>query len=109
MAQGSEDKRLEFDLEILRECLWEHDDGQLKDEITEKQKDKPRWIYTSTMLCDPLTKSGPANFCNRLRATMTSGVLDLKPTVESQMKKLQQQMTRLNKILTKDLSNEDNV
>ena len=109
VAQGSEDKRLEIDLESLRECLWEHDDGQLKDEITEKQKDKPRWIDTSTMLCDPLTKSGPASFCNRLRAAMTSGVLDLKPTVGSQMKKLQQQKARLGKILIKDSSNEEDV
>ena len=107
VAQGSEDKRLEIDLESLRECLWEHDDGQLKDEITENQKDKPRWIDTSTMLCDPLTKTGPVNFCARLRSAMTSGVLNLEPTVGSQMKKLQQQKARLGKILNKDSSNKD--
>ena len=107
VAQGSEDKRLEIDLESLRECLWEYDNGQLKDEITEEQKDKPRWIDTSTMLCDPLTKTGPANFCARLRAAMTSGVLSLVPTVGSQMRKLQQQKARLGKILNKDLTNKD--
>ena len=35
VAQGSEDKRLEIDLESLRECLWEYADGRLKDEITD--------------------------------------------------------------------------
>ena len=107
VAAGCEDKRLEIDLESLRECLWEHDKGQLKDEITENQKDKPRWIDTSTMLCDPLTKTGPVNFCARLRSAMTSGVLNLVPTVGSQMKKLQQQKARLVKILNKDFSNKD--
>ena len=107
VAQGSKDKRLEVDLGSLRECLWEHNDGRLKDEITEQQTDKPRWIDTSTMLCDPLTKAGPANFSARLRAAMTSGVLNLEPTVGSQMKKLQQQKARLGKILNKDSSNKD--
>ena len=53
--------------------------------------DKIRWIDTSTMICDPLTKAGPKGFADRLIACMTTGVLDLEPTVESQMKKLQQQ------------------
>ena len=62
VAQGSEDKRLEIDLENLRENLWEHPSGRPKDEITEDQNDKPLWIDASTMLCDPLTKGSPKNF-----------------------------------------------
>ena len=107
VAQGSEDKRLEIDLESLRESLWEHSDGSPKDEITEQQTDKPRWIDTSTMLCDPLTKTGSAGFCDRLRETMSSGMLDLNATVASQMRKMQQQKARLGKILSKDLPKEE--
>ena len=59
------------------------------------------------MLCDPLTKAGPVNFCARLRTAMASGVLNLVPTIGSQMKKLQQQKARLGKILNKDSSNKD--
>ena len=61
---------------------------------TEDQHDKIRWIDTSTMICDPLTKAGPAGFADRMVSCMTTGILDLEPTVESQMKKLQQQKRR---------------
>ena len=97
-ANGSEDKRLEIDLEDLRERLWEYPNGSLKDEISEAQTDKVRWIDTSTMICDPLTKSGPANFPERLRRTMSTGILDLTATKESVLKKMQQQKARLSKI-----------
>jgi len=70
----------------------------LKDEISEAQTDKVRWIDTSTMICDPLTKSGPAKFPERLRRTMSTGILDLTATKESVLKKMQQQKARLSKI-----------
>ena len=101
IGAGSEDKRLEIDLESLRECLWEHPSGRPKDEITDAQTDKPRWIDTSTMLCDPLTKAGPKGFAQRLIDCMQSGHLSLEPTAESQMKKLQQQKRRMQKTLEK--------
>ena len=53
---GTEDKRLEIDLEDLRQMLWEDPKGRPKDDLTEQQVDKIRWIDTSTMLADPLTK-----------------------------------------------------
>ena len=53
-----------------------------------------RWIDTSTMICDPLTKAGPQGFASRLQDCMCTGNLSLEPTVESQMKKLQQQKRR---------------
>ena len=53
---GTEDKRLESDLEGLREYLCEYPDGSLKDTLDEDQHDKIRWIDTSAMPCDPLTK-----------------------------------------------------
>ena len=101
-AQGSEDKRLEIDLESLRESLWEFPDGRLKDDIRDDQTDKPRWIDTSVMLCDPLTKDGSSTFHSRLRTAMSTGIMDLNPTVESQMKKLQQQKHRLARIQSLD-------
>ena len=100
-AAGTEDKRLEIDLQGLREYIWEYPDGSLKDYITEDQHDKIRWIDTSTMLCDPLTKAGPKGFANRLIDCMTTGHFSLEPTVESQMKKLKQQKARMEKTLLK--------
>ena len=52
IAAGCEDKRLEIDLEGLRESLWEHADGSIKDSIDEDQHDKPRWVDTSVMIFD---------------------------------------------------------
>ena len=105
VAQGSKDRRLEIHLESLRESLWEHPSGRPKDEITEEQTDKPRWIDTSTMLCDPVTKAGPKGFANRLIDCMTTGHFLLEPTVESQIKKLKQQKARMEKTLLKASSN----
>ena len=59
------------------------------------------------MLCDPLTKTGPAGFCDWLREAMSSGILNLVPTVASQMRKLQQQKARLGKIFNKDSPEEE--
>ena len=42
IVAGSEDKRLEIDLEGLREDLWEYANGDLKDDITDQQFNKPR-------------------------------------------------------------------
>ena len=42
--------------------------------------DYPRWIDTSTMVADPLTKAMKPD---RLLNTMETGVLDLRPTPES--------------------------
>ena len=106
VAAGSEDKRLEIDLESLREGLWEVPDGRPKDAITEEQTDRPRWIDTSTMICDPLTKQGSRNFTDRLRRTTTTGVLDLTAT-ESTLQKMQAQRARVNKITSGDLQADD--
>ena len=98
VANGSEDKRLEIDLESLRESLWEWPDGRPKDAITDGQTDRPRWIDTSTMLCDPLTKSGNAAFYTRLRTAMSTGIIDLTPTPESLLRKMQQQKLRMKRV-----------
>ena len=95
---GSEDKRLEIDLESLRESLWEWPDGRPKDALTDGQTDRPRWIDTSAMICDPLTKTGSAAFYARLRTAMSTGMIDLRPTPESVLRKMQQQRLRMKKL-----------
>ena len=101
VAAGCEDKRLEVDLQGLRENLWFDDNDNPKDAITENQHSKPRWIDTSTMICDPLTKAGTFRFADRLVSTMETGVLDLRATAQSQLKKLKQQKLRMDRSLQK--------
>ena len=93
VAAGSEDERLE----------WEYPDGRPKDAIAEEQTDKPRWIDTSAMICHLLTKVGNRCFADRLRSTISTGVLDLTATKESPSRKVQQQKARLNMIVGDDL------
>ena len=101
-AASCEDKRLEIDLQSLRESLWENPDGSLKDSITEAQHDKPRWIDTSAMIADPLTKFGNEHFAQRLVSTMETGWLDLDATVNSQLRKMRQQKLRMARIVNDD-------
>ena len=98
-ASGSEDKRLEIDLESLREHLWTYSDGSPKDHLYLEQTDQVKWIDTSVMLCDPLTKSFPnrekqKNFCARLVRSYTTGTFDMEATPESTMRKLKAQKAR---------------
>ena len=98
-ASGSEDKRLEIDLEGLREHLWTYSDGSPEDHLYIDQTDQVKWIDTSVMLCDPLTKSFPnrdkqRKFCARLVRSYTTGTFDMEATPESQMRKLKAQKSR---------------
>ena len=61
------------------------------------------------MICDPLTKAGAKNFADRLVSCMTSGLLDLEPTADSQLKKLKQQKLRQQKALGKTRANPPNL
>ena len=81
--------------------LWEYADGDLKDSIEEDQYDKPRWVDTSAMICDPLTKYGNETFSSRVVRTMETGYLDLNATVSSELKKMRQQKLRMEKALAK--------
>ena len=100
VAAGCEDKRLEIDLEGLREYLWEDEHGNPKDDMNEQIHDKPRWIDTSAMICDPLTKAGNEHFDKRLVTTMTTGRLSLEASPASQLKTMKQQKARQAKYLT---------
>ena len=74
-----ENKRLAIDLKALRQLVWERS-GERTLEIDCSCGDYPRWIDTSVMLADPLTKSMKPD---RLVDTMTTGKFDIRPTAES--------------------------
>ena len=105
VAAGTEDKRLEIDLDALRENLWFTADDELKDNLSlETDRNRPRWIDTSTMIADPLTKDGNEKFHSRLEKTMVSGWISFTPTPESELKKLKQQKARREKALGRTTS-----
>ena len=91
VSAGTEDKRLEIDLEDLRQMLWEDLNGRPKDDLTEDQVDKTRWIDTSTMLADPLTKLMKPG---RLTEALDTCTVDLVPTAASTIAKLMKQKQR---------------
>ena len=84
------DKRLSFDLHSLRQDLWSIGDEELEELKIERVADRLRWIDTSTMLVDCMTKSMQGfDLMQALRA----GLMDLTATplsVQKEMKKGQQ-------------------
>ena len=88
---GVDDKRLLIDLEGQRQMLWEDAQGNPKDTLEENQTDKIRWIDTSTMLADPLTKAMKPD---RMVKAFITGFLDLVPTDASVMSKMMKQRGR---------------
>ena len=74
-----DNKRLGIDLMALRQQIWERD-GERTQYVDHDCGDYPRWIDTSTMIADPLTK---AMQCDRLMSVLETGILNLKPTAES--------------------------
>ena len=91
VAAGCEDKRQETDLEALRQFIWDDDDKQPLDELDPDHPDVIRWIDTSTMVADPLTKRMEAT---RLLECLDSNILDLEATKESIMCKMAKQAQR---------------
>ena len=62
-----------------------------KDDLNEQQVDKIRWIDTSTMLADPLTKVMSPD---RLVTALDKGRIDLNPTAASTIAKQMKQKQR---------------
>jgi hypothetical protein len=86
-----EDKRLETDLESLRQVLWEDTAGDPRDALEATDQDRIRWIDTSAMLADSLTKTMK---CDRLRKFLDSGDMNLEATDESKLLKMKKQKAR---------------
>ena len=78
-------------LHWTRQIVWEDVNGQPIDSLGEGDSDKVRWIDTSTMLADPLTKNMKPD---RLLKFLESGLLDLEPTPESLVAKMMKQKQR---------------
>ena len=78
-----QNKRLAIDLMALRQQIWERE-GERTLEVDHSCGDYPRWIDTSVMLSDPLTKSMSSDTMVR---TMMTGIFDMRPTPESLMMK----------------------
>ena len=85
-----DNKRLGIDLMALRQSVWERE-GERTQEVDHSCGDYPRWIDTSTMVADPLTKAMSGGV---LSVTMNTGVLDLRPTAESLMIKAKNRESR---------------
>jgi hypothetical protein len=95
-----ENKRLGIDLMALRQQIWERD-GERTLEVDHSCGDYPRWIDTSVMLADPLTKLMETS---RLDAAMSTGIFNMKPTAESLMIKDKKRAFR--KAVKQDAENE---
>ena len=73
-----------------RQQIWERD-GERTFEVDHSSGDYPRWIDTSVMLADPLTKAMNSDAMGKV---MTTGVFDMKPTEESLMIKEKNRLSR---------------
>ena len=85
-----DNKRLNVDLMALRQLVWERG-GERQEYVDHSRGDFPRWIDTSTMIADPLTK---AMSCERLSNMLSTGILDLNPTQESLIIKAKNKLLR---------------
>ena len=85
------DKRLSVEIASLRQLLWLAPDGSLKEKLSDCDQDMVRWIDTSTMVADCLTKHMDPQ---RLMQTTHSGILDLTPTDASILQKMKKQKGR---------------
>ena len=85
------DKRLSIDLAALRQMVWLTPDGELREKIGSDQPDMVRWIDTSCMVADCLTKRMRSD---RLSGCLRSCWLDLITTDESVLCKMKKQKGR---------------
>ena len=74
-----DNKRLAIDLSLLKQLIWDNRDDSYE-EVDGSKGDYPRWIDTSAMLPNCLTKTMTS--C-RLNETLSTGVFDMRPTEES--------------------------
>ena len=99
-----DNKRLAIDLSALKQLIWDNRDDCDK-EVDGSKGDYPRWIDTSAMLSDCLTKLMTS--C-RLNETLSAGIFDMKPTVESLVIKAKNRQWRHSKKKQERLHDPDN-
>ena len=91
-----ENVRLSIDIQGLKQLFWEKSDGSILDELEPEKvaENAVRWIDTSCMIVDCLTKRMKTDLMLKV---MEQGRLCLKPTAESQLLKLRKQKLRAEK------------
>ena len=88
-----QDKRLSIDLSALRQLIWaDSRDGEPRDELTLDLPDQIRWVDTSRMLADTLTKWMSGEL---LRDAQRRGYFTFEPTAESSLRKLKRQKEQM--------------
>ena len=98
-----ENKRLAIDLLALRQQIWERDDNEERTgEVDHSKGDYPRWVDTSAMTVDPLTKVMGAE---KLEESMMTGIIDFRATAESLMVKARNRESRKSK--KKNIENDE--
>ena len=74
-----DNKRLAIDLSALKQLIWDNRD-ECDEEVDGWKGDYPRWIDTSAMLSDCLTKTMTSG---RLSETLSTGIFQMSLTEES--------------------------
>ena len=75
-----DNKRLAIDMAALRQIIWDRRDGEDTNLADSTKGDYPRWVDTSVMLSDPLTKVMAADV---LEEALMTGFYDMTPSAES--------------------------
>ena len=88
-----DNKRLAIDLSPLNQLIWYNRDD-CDEEVDGSKRDFPRWIDTSAMLSDCLTKTMTSG---RLNETLSTGIFDMRPTEESLAIKAKNRKWRVSK------------
>ena len=95
-SERLENVRLSIDIQGLKQMLWEKSDGTNLDELPpiEEAENAVRWIDTSCMIVDCLTKKMRPD--TMIKRTST-GRLSLRASAESEMLKLRKKRLRRDK------------
>ena len=78
--------------------IWQDENGNEVEELRGDLPDQIKWVDTSVMLVDALTKDMNGN---HLRACLKEGTWSLKPSAESEVNKMKKQKYRMLKTLEK--------
>ena len=98
-----DDKRLNIDIQALRQLILENADGEEQDELNYQLRDLIQWVDTSKMFVDALTKDMNGN---ELRATLKEGHWSTILTADAQITKMKKQKYRREKAEERRLAEE---
>jgi hypothetical protein len=101
-SERLENVRLSIDIHGLKQVLWSKPDGTEFDELPPEAmaENAVRWIDTSSMVVDCLTKKMSPEVVHRVQTTCQ---LNLEATPESKTLKMRKQKQRKAKTVEKDI------